>query len=163
MSTPLYALTGRYAELLELAEQGEDVGDALAALDDAVQAKALGVVHVLAQLEAHATAAGAEAERLAARARTFTANAERLRQYIKDCMAAANIRSVKSPLFSITLANGKPRVVITDASKVPAEFKRQPKVPEPEPDKVAILKLHQETGETIPGCDIVPTTKLLVR
>jgi hypothetical protein len=163
MNQPLYALTGRYAELLELAEQGEDVGDALAQIDDAIEAKALGIVHVLAQLEADETVAANEAERLALRARRFGTTAARLRDYIKGCMQASNIRSVKSPVFSITLSNGQPRVVITDASKVPAELMRQPKTPEPEPDKPAILKLHKETGETIPGVDIVPTTKLLVR
>jgi hypothetical protein len=163
MSTPLYLLTGAYAQLLELAEEGEDVSAALAELDDAIEAKALGIVKVLAQLDANAEAASAEAERLAARAKALESNADRLREYVKAHMKAANIKSVKTPLFSITLSNGKPRVVITDAGKVPPELMRQPKPPPPEPDKVAILKLHQETGEIPPGCDIVETKKLTVR
>jgi hypothetical protein len=163
MSEPLYSLTSQYQQLLELAECGEDVGEALAALDDAIEAKALGIVKVLAQLDANAEAAGAEAERLAARAKAFAKNAERLRDYIKAHMKAANIKSVKTPLFSITLSNGQPKVVITDAGKVPPELMRHPDPPEPQPDKVAILKLHKDTGEIPPGCDIVATTKLLVR
>jgi hypothetical protein len=163
MTTPLYALTGAYAQLLELAEDGEDVGAALAEIADAIETKALGIVKVLAQLDANAEAAGAEAERLAARAKAFTNNAEKLREYIKAHMKAANIKSVKTPLFSITLSNGKPKVVITDVGKLPPELMRHPEPPPAQPDKVAILKLHTETGEIPPGCDIVATTQLRVR
>jgi hypothetical protein len=163
MSAPLYALTGAYQQLLELAEEGEDIADALAQLDDAIEAKALGIVKVLAQLDANAEAASAEAERLAARAKAFANNAERLREYVKAHMKAANIKSVKTPLFSIALSNGKPKVVITDVGKVPPELMRHPEPPPAQPDKVAILKLHKDTGEIPPGCDIVATTQLRVR
>lgn len=160
---PLYALTGAYLQLLERAENGEDIGEALAQLDDAIQAKAVNLVKLMATLEADALAAGVEEARLQQRRKARENHVERLREYLKSCMEAAGIRSVKTPLFSITLSNGKPRVVITDAGKVPPELMRHPKPPPAEPDKVAILKLHQETGETIPGCDIVATTQLRVR
>jgi hypothetical protein len=161
MSEPLYALTGAYAQLLELAELGEDVGTALAELDDAVQAKALNICKLLAQLDANAEAAGAEAKRLAARSKAFEANGDRLRQYIKDCMKAANIRSVKSPQFSITLSDGQPRVEIKDLDAVPDEFVRTKTTREP--DKRALLEEYKRDGAIPSGCDIVATTKLLVR
>ncbi len=137
----------------------------MASLDDEdeVQAKCGGLVRVLAQLEADEAAASAEATRLAGRARAFKAHSERLRQYVKDAMSQAGIKRVSSPQFSITISKGQPKVVITDASKVPPELMRKPKAPPPEPDKVAILALHTATGEIPPGCDIVATTKLMVR
>jgi hypothetical protein len=160
---PLYALAASYQQLLDQTEDGGDVEAALAALDDAVQDKCLGITKVLAQLDADEAAASAESERLAARAKAFKAHTERLRQYVKDCMKQAGITRVKSPAFSITTCPGQPKVVITDVKKVPPELMRQPKVPDKEPDKVAILKLHIATGEIPPGCDIVETTKLMVR
>lgn len=162
MSRPLYELTGRYAELLELSEQGEDVSSALAQLDDKIEAKAVNICMLLATLEADEAAASAESARLAGRAKVAKNNAERLRTYIKTHMHAARIRHVRSPQFAITLSRGKDKVVITDASKVPHELMRQPKTPEPEPDKAAILKLHEQTGETIPGCEIVETISLRI-
>lgn len=161
MSAPLYALTGRYAELLERAEQGEDIAAALAELDDAIQVKALNICKVLAQLDADAEAAGGEEKRLAARRRALEDSAARLREYIKTHMHAAHIKRIKTPLFSITLVDGQPRVEITDASAVPDEFMRV--VTERVPDKRAILKQYTETGENPPGCDIKETHKLLVR
>jgi hypothetical protein len=161
VSTPLYALTGRYAELLELAATGEDVTDALAALDDALEAKANGIVRVLAQLDADQFAAAAEAKRLAARAKAFEAAGDKLREYIKTHMRAANITRIKSAQFSITLADGQPRVEVHDLDALPGELVRTKTTREA--DKPAILKLHRETGEIPPGTDIVPTTKLLVR
>jgi hypothetical protein len=160
---PLYALAASYQQLLEQAEEGGDVEAALASLDDAIQAKCLGIVRVLAQLDADEAAASAEAVRLAGRAKAFAGSAEKLRQYLKDSMKQAGITRVKSPAFSITTCPGQPKVVITDVKKVPPELMRQPKVPDKEPDKVAILKWHTATGEVPPGCDIVETTKLMVR
>jgi len=165
MSAPLYSLTGRYQQLLELAEQSADgrFDEALAALDDALEAKAVGVCKVLAQLDADAAAADSEAKRLAGRSKAYANSAERLRRHLKDCMSAAKLRSIKSPQFSITLSAGQDKVLITDVSKVPPELMRQPKTPPAEPDKVAILKWHAATGEVPPGCDIVPTHTLTVR
>jgi hypothetical protein len=163
MSAPLYALNGRYADLLERAEAGEDVNAALAAIDEAIQQKAVNVCFLLANLEAEEATASAEAKRLAGRAKVAANHAERLREYLKTHMGAARIKSVRSPQFVITLSDGQPKVVITDASKVPPELMRQPKVPEPEPDKVAILAAFKRDGVIPPGCDIVETSKLSVR
>lgn len=162
---PLYALTAGYEQLLDAAQgAGDDeLEAAIAALDEQVQAKCSGIVRVLAQLEADAATAAEESKRLAGRAKTYETRIEQLRVYVKACMTQAGIKRVSSPQFAITVCDGQPKVLITDASKVPPELMRQPKVPAPEPDKVAILKMHIATGVIPPGCDIVATTKLMVR
>jgi len=163
VSAPLYSLTGRYQALLEIAEQGEDVSAALGELDDAIEAKAVNVCKVLAQLEADALASDAEATRLAARSKTYANGAERLRQYIKACMTSAKIRSIKSPQFSITISPGQDKVVITDISKIPKELMRQPKTPLAEPDKAAILAAYKADGTLPSGVEIHETTTLRIR
>lgn len=162
MSAPLYSLAAQYQQLLDRAESGEDVTDALDALDDALEAKAGGIVRVLAQLEADAEAAEKEARRLLARAKARTYAALRLRDYVKTCMQTAGVSRVKGPLFSLTLSAGQPRVEVHDLDALPPELVRV--VPEQRAaDKIAIARLHRETGEIPPGCEIVATTKLTVR
>ena len=161
-SKPLYALTAAYQQLLELSDAGEDITAELAALDEKIEAKAVNICMLLAQFDADEAAAQAESQRLAKRAKASANSAERLRSYIKSHMHAAQIRHIRSPQFVITLSRGQPKVVITDASKIPPELMRQPPQPPAEPDKVAIAKLHKQTGETIPGCDIQETHKLTV-
>jgi hypothetical protein len=161
MTEPLYALTGRYAELQAMAEHGEDVSEALAQLDDTVHDKAKSIAKILAQLKGDAACARAESQRLAARAEAIEAADKKLREYVKDCMIAANIRSVKSPLVSITLSDGNPRVEVNDLEALPANLVRTKTTREA--DKVAIMKLHRETGEIPPGVSIVPTKTLTVR
>jgi Siphovirus Gp157 len=159
--TALYQLTGAYQQLLEIAEDGDDIADALAQLDDAVQAKALNICRLLATLDANAEAAGAEAKRLAARAKAFEANADKLKAYVKDCMKQSGITRIKSPQFSLALVDGQPRVEVHDLEAVPPEFVRVKTTREP--DKRALLDEYKRDGVVPPGCDIVATTQLRVR
>lgn len=162
MTEPLYRLTANYAALLAAAEAGEDITAALAALDDAIEAKAIGIVKVLATLEADGVAAGTEEARLAKRRKAAENAVERLREYIKQCMQAAGIVRVKTAAFSITLSDGKPRVEVHDLAKLPPELTRV--VPETRvPDKAAILDEYTRDGVIPPGCDIVQTKALRVR
>lgn len=161
MSAPLYALTADYAHLLELAEQGEDVDAALSQLTDAIEAKGAGIARVIASLEADALAVNAEEKRLSARRKAAEATVERLREYIRVHMAGAGIRQIKGGTFTITLAAGQDKVVITDESKLSPEYKRVKTTSEP--DKKAILAAYKTTGEIPAGCEIVETTTLRIR
>lgn len=161
--TALYTLTGDYARLMEAAEAGEDVSDALERITDAIEHKGATLAKVIANLEADAAAYGAEEARFGARRGSAEAQVKRVREYVRAHMQAAGIRKIKGDAFSITLSPGQDKVVIRDKSKVPPELMRQPKTPETEADKVAILALHQATGEIPPGCDIEPTYTLRIR
>lgn len=160
-SAPLYALTGAYQQLLELADAGEDVSEAITQLEGDLQDKALNICRVLAQLDADGEAAGFEEKRLAAKRRAYEHSAERLREYIKASMKAANITKIKSPLFSITLSPGKPKVLIIELAKVPRDLVHVEEVRTP--DKAAILAEYRRDGVIPPGCDIEETHKLTVR
>jgi hypothetical protein len=157
----LYSLTGRYQQLLELAEQGEDVGALLAELDDAIEVKAAAIARILRQLDLDEVAADSEAKRLAARSKAFANSGDRLLAYLKSCMESAGICQIKSPQFSITLSPGQDRVVITDESKLPAEYVRTKTTSEP--DKRAILAAYKADGTLPAGVEIHETTTLRIR
>jgi hypothetical protein len=161
MTAPLYALSSRYQQLLELAEQGEDVGALLAELDDAIETKGKNIACILRQLDLDELAADSEAKRLAARSKAFANSGDRLRAYLKSCMETAGIRQIKSAQFSITLSPGQDRVEVVSLDAVPAEYVRAKTTREP--DKRAILDAYRRDGECVPGVEIVPTTTLRVR
>lgn len=160
-AAPLYTLTGAYQQLLELADAGEDVTEALALLDGQLQDKALNICRVLTELDGNAERAAAEAARLTKRAQAYRNNADRLRAYIKDSMKAANITKIKSPLFSITLSEGQPKVVIVDLAQVPRDLVTVEEVRTP--DKRAILAEYKRDGVIPPGVAFEPTHKLTVK
>lgn len=161
MSSPLYELTASYARLLEAAEQGADVEALLAELEDSIEAKGAGIARILANLERDSESFGVEEKRLASRRKTTDANIDRLKAYIRECMASAGIRQIKAGTFSITLSPGQDRVEVVNLDLVPAEYVRTKTTREA--DKRAILDAYKRDGVCVPGVEFVPTTTLRVR
>ncbi|HEX6239999.1 MAG TPA: siphovirus Gp157 family protein [Polyangiales bacterium] len=160
----LYELTAEYAAIQEAAERGEDVGAALAVLGGAIEAKAEGLVHVLANLEADASALEAEAKRLQAKRKAAENQVERVRDYIRTCMLQAGVQRIKGPTFTITLAAGKERVEVESMDTLEANAPELVcRNVERAANKAEILARYKREGECIPGTRIVPTTTLTVR
>jgi uncharacterized protein YlxW (UPF0749 family) len=151
----LYDLTSDYAAIQEAAERGEDVA--------AIESKAAGLVYVLANLEADAGALETEAKRLAAKRKTAEREVERVREYIRTCMVTAGVTRIKGPTFTITLSDGKPKVVVhsLEAIKEAAPELVRRSVEE-SVDKAAVLERFTRDGECVPGTEIVATTTLRI-
>lgn len=160
MSTPLYTLADDYRRLAEAADEGADVGELLANIEDALEVKAANIGRLLAQWEGDAAVAKGESTRLADRSKALENRADSLRKYLKDNMSAAKITRITSPLFTALLVNGKPKVVIVDEGKIPPGFMREKTTREP--NKVAILAAYESLGECVPGTEVEATTTLRI-
>ena len=157
----LYELTAEFDALMQRSEEGEDVEDALATLQGDIEYKAGGVVRVLRNREADAEAYGAEEKRLSARRKTAEAQIERLREYMRSCMASAGITRIKCGSFSVALSPGQERVEIVDIDKIDAKYVRTKTTRDA--DKRALLADYKATGEIQPGVEIHETTTLRIR
>jgi hypothetical protein len=157
----LYELTAEFDALMQRSEEGEDVEAALATLQGSIEHKASGIVRVLRNLEADAEAYGTEEKRLSARRKSAEAQIERLREYVRTCMATSGITRIKCGSFSVSLSPGQERVVITDESKLPPEYVRTKTTSEP--DKKAILAAYKADGVLPSGVEIHETTALRIR
>ena len=149
MSLKLYELAPAYAYLIDALDD-DDSGDGHAHLDalaDAIDAKAAGIAHVLAQLDAEAEAMRVEEKRLAARRQARERRAESLRDYLRMSLDAAGVPKIKTSTHTISVGDGPQRVVVEDEGAIPAEFLRT-KI---EIDKRAILVAMQSLGECVPG------------
>lgn len=122
MGTSLYELTADYAALKDAVEYVDEAtgevieGDALAALlaglkGDLTQ-KAGGCLMVAAEFRHRAAALKAEEERMAKRRRILENAEERLRHYVRDCMATADVKKLTAGTFTITRVEGRETVAM---------------------------------------------------
>jgi hypothetical protein len=162
MDMRLYELTGKWAELQALAEDGEDVSARLAEVDDELQVKAERVGALLRSWSADQEALAAEEKRLAARRRALENNEERLREYIRQCMLAAGITRVKAPGFTLTLSE-RDQLVVDDESAVPADYKTERVEVKTYLDRKRIMDAFKEHGECVAGTRVVRNAILIVR
>lgn len=162
----LYDLTGELAELQRLAEDGEDVSEALARVEGDLEKKGLGIAHVLRNLEADVTALNAETERLIEKSQRLVRQHKRLGEYVLATMQARGVHAIKGPAFSLKVAENPPKVVVEDESAIPPEYMRTPDPPPPPkavPDKKAILAAFKEHGEVVPGTRIERGVRLVIK
>jgi hypothetical protein len=159
--TKLYELAGAYEQLRNAAEAGEDISGALAELNDDLEVKAGNVARLLASWDGDVEAFKTEEKRISARRKAIEANVERLREYVRRCMSAAGITSIKAGTFSVTLAAAADRVIVDDEKALPAECWREKTTREV--DKALIAKMYRDHGEIPPGCRIEPNTSLRIR
>lgn len=130
----LYAITAEYRALEALLAEAEEAGVDLSsaevaeivtrwwlALDGQLTDKATRCVAVIRELEALATAAKTEADRLASYAASKQARANRVRDMVHAAMTAAQVKRLDTPLGAVTVANngGKAPLVVADVD--PAE------------------------------------------
>lgn len=125
--THLYALTGKLAELQAMADtDDEGLKEALQHAMDEVQGdfniKADNIVMLRRNIESDVTAIENEIERLAELKRIKSNSVSQISDYLRRNMEAANIKSIKRPLFTITLAMGNERVIVDNEDAVPDEL-----------------------------------------
>lgn len=125
--TQLYALTGKLAELQAMADtDDEDLKEALQNAMDEIQGefeiKADNIVMLRRNIESDVTAIEAEIERLAELKRIKSNSVAQISDYLRRNMEAASLKSIKRPLFTITLAMGKEKVIVDKEDELPEDF-----------------------------------------
>jgi hypothetical protein len=157
----LYQLSGEYRLLQEAADDGADVSAALAALTDALEIKAENIARLLRNMESDEDGLAAESKRLSERKSSLVAQRKKLREYLRSNMEACGITRIKTPAFTISLANNPEKVEIKDAREVPAQYTRL--VTNTEIDEAAILRAYKDHGECVPGTEITRTTSIRIK
>lgn len=125
--TQLYALTGKLAELQAMADtDDEGLKEALQYAMDEIQGdfseKADNIVMLRRNIESDVTAIDNEIERLTELKRAKSNSVSQISDYLRRNMEAANIKSIKRPLFTITLALGKEKVIVDNEGDLPHDF-----------------------------------------
>lgn len=115
----LYELTGDYAKFAEIAQQGDlnddmqaMLDDALANLADDIEVKLEGYAKVIKNFESDIEGLKKEEDRLAGKRKTLENRVKSMKTAMCAAMIATGKLKVKGDLFSFTVRNNAPSVVM---------------------------------------------------
>ncbi|HIH8055971.1 TPA: siphovirus Gp157 family protein, partial [Streptococcus suis] len=147
MTETLYGLTGQYLEVYQQdVEEGTKI-DTLEAMDwkDNFVNKIEGYVKVIKNLDADEAVVDEEIKRLQNRKKSIRTKKQYLKDGVQYAMEVTGNKRVKTALFSITVANNQPSVVV-DEDLLPKKYFVQKLTP----DKTAIKELLK-AGKKVKG------------
>jgi hypothetical protein len=125
--TQLYALSGKLAEIQAMADVDDEglkeaLQHALEEIQGEFEVKADNVVMLRRNIESDVAAIENEIERLTELKRIKNNSVAQITDYLRRNMEAANLKTIKRPLFTITLALGKEKVIVDNEDAVPDEL-----------------------------------------
>lgn len=134
MSMSLYDLTGNFLVLQEMMSDPdvdpEMIQDTLEAMDGDIEEKLNNYGMIITNLKGLAENIKVEKKRLDEKEKTINNRIERMKKNIRESMIAMDKKKIKTELYSYTVKDGVPSVVIDDENRVPSEFRK------PQPDKI---------------------------
>lgn len=153
----LYELTGDYAKFAEIAQQGDldddmqaMLDDALANLADDIEVKLEGYAKVIKNFESDIEGLKKEEDRLAGKRRTLENRVKTMKTAMRDAMIATGKLKVKGDLFSFTVRNNAPSVVMDEQyiENIPEKYliAQEPKI-----DKKLLAEDLKADGAALEG------------
>lgn len=159
MAITLYELTEDMIELETLIEedldneQKEHFEEILQIIKNEVEHKSGNIIKLLLSIEADVKTIDMEIKRLQALKKKNQNKTESIKEMVKECMSKAEIKSIKTTYGNITLVKPQPSVAYADVDLLEDTYKNIKT--EIKPNKKAILAHFNETGEILPGVEIV--------
>lgn len=125
--TQLYKLTGQMAELQAMADTDDEglkqaLQDTMDAIQGEFEVKADNIVMLRRNIEGDIDAIEKEVERLNELKRVKKNSVSQISDYLRRNMEAADIKSIKRPLFTITLALAPEKVIVDKEDEIPDDF-----------------------------------------
>jgi hypothetical protein len=114
------------------------------------------VIRAATEAELFADALQRHIKILEQRRSRFEARGDACRVAVRDAMETLGIKSMMAPDFTVSVTPGRPRVMVTDAGLLPAEFVRV----KTEPNLSAIAAALKE-GDDVPGAVFSNTASVL--
>ena len=153
----LYNITNKFAELMDMAENGELTEEQYNALGEQLtlelQQKGSGIIGYTQNEEAFIEAVDFQIKRLQDLKKARQNKLEKFKQYVKENMDRLGIAKMDTELGTLSIAKNPMSVEIENEEEIPKEFKQQ--VITTKIDKTAIKNHFKATGEIIPGTRII--------
>lgn len=152
----LYDIKEEYMRFMEMAESGEippeAVSDTLDGIEGELREKADNIACIIKQQLYESAALMAEEQALFMRRRAKEKTAERLKQYLSDCLLAVDIHTLETARNKITFRKSE-SVEIEDMSALCKSHPELVKQGALQADKPAVKKLLM-SGVSVRGCSL---------
>lgn len=164
----LYQLRNEYVELMtKLSNLDLDAQTLADTIDstgvvESFNEKAVNVVMIARQFDAHCDAIDAEIERLKSLKTSRKNTANKLKEYLLQNMISAQIQMIEHPIMSIKIRNNPESVDVFEENLIPSDYMTWPAIPSPKPDKT-LIKTALKSGTDVPGCKLVKSQSLLIK
>lgn len=149
IATEILGIVGQIIE-----NGGECSDETLAMLQGwqaALEVKANNIGLVKARLESDIEYYKLIEESARARRKTTENTIDRLKNYLRDCMKTADMKSIKGDLFSFSVVEGRVKTVVENPKALPFDFANVVEVIQPKTDEI---KKALEAGKEIPGAHL---------
>ena len=149
----LYNITNKFAELMDMAENGELTEEQYNALGEQLalelQQKGSGIIGYTQKEEALIEAIDFQIKRLQDFKKAKQNKLEKFKQYVKENMDRLGITKMDTELGTLSIAKNPMSVEIENEDEIPEQFKQQ--VITIKIDKTAIKNHFKTTGEIVSG------------
>lgn len=153
----LYNITNKFAELMDMAENGELTEEQYNALGEQLtlelQQKGSGIIGYTQNEEAFIEAVDFQIKRLQDLKKARQNKLEKFKQYVKENMDRLGITKMDTELGTLSIAKNPMSVEIENEEEIPETFIQE--VVTKKIDKTAIKNHFKATGEIIPGTRII--------
>lgn len=151
--TALYQISKEFQELAVLAETADEdlavaIHDTMGAIQAEFEDKGKAIAMLMLNIDGDLEAIQSQIDRLTERKRIINNRKDSLKEYLRTNMEASGINKISHPLFTISLGNGRPIVVIDNEKDIPDDYVNT-KVTS-SPDKAMIAKAIKD-GVEVPG------------
>ena len=162
----LYNITNKFAELMDMAENGELTEEQYNALGEQLtlelQQKGSGIIGYTQNEEAFIEAVDFQIKRLQDLKKARQNKLEKFKQYVKENMDRLGITKMDTELGTLSIAKNPMSVEIENEEEVPNEFKTI--ITTTKIDKTKIKDNFKETGEIPEGVKInTENTRLQIK
>ncbi|MBO9552183.1 siphovirus Gp157 family protein [Pseudomonas sp.] len=151
----LYPLTKQMMELAAMADTDDEglkraIQDTMDGIAGEFGDKAESIAMLRRNIEGEVLAIDAEIERLTELKRIKKNAITQIGDYLRRNMEAANLKSIKRPLFTITLAAAPEKVIVDKLDELPDDLVRVQVIQDPDKKAIATkLKAHREHNEAV--------------
>ncbi|WLQ15386.1 siphovirus Gp157 family protein [Hahella aquimaris] len=149
----LYEITGKLAELHNIDADNDEtlqqaIADTLEAVEGEFKDKAAQIARLLQNLEADRSAIKSEVDRLNRREKSIERKEESISEYLRNHMELTRIKTVSTPLHTISCVAGREVAHIEDEAALPQDYVAVDVTIKP--NKQAITQ-DLKAGKDIPG------------
>lgn len=143
----LFNLTDQELQLLQMLEDGQDIGDTLEAVQELSTDKLEGYAKVIKTLEGNIAVIQLEEKRLQINKTVLQTGVKRMKEAIYQHMQDTGKRKVDGTLFKFSIGKNPPALEVLDDTIIPSEYFN---TPAPVLDKKLVIA-ELKAGKELPG------------